>query len=97
MAATGFTVYGHEVSVSIPWLRMNTAMVVYQAPQMKNWRNIMTLSRAVGVLLAAVAGEDARDAADIARGSGGGGGAPARRGVAGSVAGGPGGVNRGAC
>jgi hypothetical protein len=72
MAAIGLTVNGQWVSVSMPRLVMNTAMVVYQAPQMKNWRNIMTLSRAVGVL-AAAAGEDGRDVADIARGSGGGG------------------------
>src|SRR5436309_3990366 len=41
MAATGFTVYGQCVSFGMPWLVMNTAMDVYQAPQMKNWRNII--------------------------------------------------------
>src|SRR5712664_1122318 len=41
MAATGFTVYGQWVSVAIPWFVIYTAMDVYQAPQMKNWRNII--------------------------------------------------------
>src|SRR5467141_1729987 len=41
MAATGFTVYGQCVSFGMPWLVMNTAMDVYHAPQMKNWRNII--------------------------------------------------------
>src|SRR6266446_633897 len=41
MAATGFTVYGQCVSFGMPWLVMYTAMEVYQAPQMKNWRNII--------------------------------------------------------
>src|SRR5688500_10091284 len=47
MAAMGFTVKGQCVSVSIPSLLMYTAMVVYQAPQTKNWRNIIKLSRAL--------------------------------------------------
>src|SRR5206468_8961313 len=41
MAATGFTVYGQCVSVPMPWFVMYTAMDVYHAPQMKNWRNII--------------------------------------------------------
>src|SRR5438477_1426389 len=41
MAATGLTVYGQCVSVAMPWFVMYTAMDVYQAPQMKNWRNII--------------------------------------------------------
>src|SRR5437879_1823754 len=42
MAATGFTVYGQCVSVPMPWFVMYTAIDVYHAPQMKNWRNIIT-------------------------------------------------------
>src|SRR5688572_143077 len=45
IAAMGLTVYGQKVSVSIPWLLMYTAMVVYHAPQMKNCRNIMAPRR----------------------------------------------------
>ena len=45
IAAIGFTVYGQCVSVPIPRAVMNTAIVVYHAPQMKNWRNIITDSR----------------------------------------------------
>ena len=41
----GFTVYGQKVSVPMPWLIMYTAMVVYHAPQMKNWRNIIAPRR----------------------------------------------------
>src|SRR5215468_367849 len=44
IAAIGFTVYGQNVSVPIPWFVMYTAIVVYQAPQMKNCRNIITES-----------------------------------------------------
>src|SRR5207249_9033987 len=40
-AATGFTVNGQKVCVSMPWFAMYTAIVVYHAPQMKNWRNII--------------------------------------------------------
>src|SRR5688500_4187003 len=47
MAAIGFTVNGQCVSVSIPWLVMYTAIVVYQAPQTKNCRNIIRLRRVV--------------------------------------------------
>jgi hypothetical protein len=46
MAAIGLTVKGQWVSVPIPWFVMYTAIVVYQAPQTKNCRNIMTESRA---------------------------------------------------
>src|SRR5206468_9561194 len=35
-------VYGQCVSVPMPWFVMYTAIVVYHAPQMKNWRNIIT-------------------------------------------------------
>src|SRR6476469_8654238 len=41
----GFTVYGHWVSVPMPWLVMYTAIVVYHAPQMKNSRNIIAPRR----------------------------------------------------
>src|SRR6266542_3011783 len=41
MAAMGFTWYGQEVSVAIPCAAMKFPIVVYQAPQMKNWRNII--------------------------------------------------------
>src|SRR5206468_12363808 len=44
MAATGFTVYGQCVSVPMPWFVMYTAIDVYHAPQMKNWRNIIVES-----------------------------------------------------
>src|SRR6476620_4080402 len=45
IAAIGFTLNGQELSVAMPWLLMYTAMVVYHAPQMKNWRNIIALRR----------------------------------------------------
>src|SRR6478752_9767691 len=45
IAAIGFTRKGQELSVAMPWLLMYTAMVVYHAPQMKNWRNIIALRR----------------------------------------------------
>src|SRR5947207_4688706 len=41
MAAMGFTWYGQEVSVAIPCAAMKFPIVVYHAPQMKNWRNII--------------------------------------------------------
>src|SRR5436189_825865 len=44
MAAMGFTWYGQEVSVAIPCAAMKFPIVVYQAPQMKNWRNIIVES-----------------------------------------------------
>ena len=44
MAATGLTVNGQCVRSAMLWLVINTAMLVYQAPQTKNWRNIMVLS-----------------------------------------------------
>src|SRR5687767_1348070 len=53
----------------MPLLVMKTATVVYQAPQMKNWRNIITLSRVVSSAGAGAAARVAVEALAVALGA----------------------------